>query len=116
MHMQQALSKRETHYDVLNSSFQQEIQEIREILLCLFGCMYDREKMNQVKYGLNTTHKESIANAMEIIELTVKKDIGRQFNTMFETTSIEQRCMALRALFTEKQFSQVEHILGRILV
>lgn len=115
MNMQQALSKRETQYDVLDSSLHQEIQEIREILLCLFGCMYDREKMNQVKYGLSTSHKESIANAMEIIELTVKKDIGRQFNTMFETTSIEQRCTALRALFTEKQFSQVEHILGRIL-
>ena len=115
MNMQQALSKRETQYDVLNSSLHQEIQEIREILLCLFGCMYDREKMNQVKYGLNTSHKESIANAMEIIELTVKKDIGRHFNTMFETTSIEQRCTALRALFTEKQFGQVEQILGRIL-
>ena len=115
MNMQQALSKRETQYDVLDSSLHQEIQEIREILLCLFGCMYDREKMNQVKYGLNTSHKESIANAMEIIELTVKKDIGRQFNTMFETTSIEHRCAALRALFTEKQFSEVEHILGRIL-
>ena len=115
MYMQQALSKRETQYDVLDSSLHQEIQEIREILLCLFGCMYDREKMNQVKYGLNTSHKESIANAMEIIELTVKKDIGRQFNTMFETTSIEHRCAALRALFTEKQFSEVEHILGRIL-
>jgi ATP:ADP antiporter, AAA family len=115
MNMQQALSKREKRYTVLNSSLHQEIQEIREILLCLFGCMYNREKMNQVKYGLNTSHKESIANAMEIIELTVKKDIGRQFNTMFETTGIEQRCMALRALFTEKQYSQVEHILGRIL-
>jgi ATP:ADP antiporter, AAA family len=115
MNMQQALSKRETKYNVLNSSLHHEIQDIREILLCLFGCMYDREKMNQVKYGLNASHKESIANAMEIIELTVKKDIGRQFNTLFETTSIEQRCIALRALFTEKQFSRVEHILGRIL-
>jgi hypothetical protein len=71
--------------------------------------------MNQVKYGLNARHKESIANAMEIIELTVKKDLGRQFNTLFETTGIEQRCASLRSLFTEKQFGQVEHILGRIL-
>jgi len=115
MHMQQALSRREVHFTVLNSSLDHEIEEIREILLCLFGCMYDREKMNQVKYGLNASHKESIANAMEIIELTVKKDIGRQFNTMFEKTDLAQRCNALRALFTEKQFKKVEHILGRIL-
>ena len=115
LHMQQRLSKKDIRYDVLKSSIQQEIQDIREILLCLFGCMYDRKKMNQVKYGLNARHKESIANAMEIIELTVKKDLGRQFNILFETTGIDQRCAALRSLFTEKQFGQVEHILGRIL-
>ena len=115
LHMQEALSKEDSRYNVLNSSLHLEIQEIREVLLCLFGCLYDREKINQVKYGLNASHKGSVANAMEIIELTVKKDIGRQFNTMFETTTIEQRCTALRSLFTEKQFGQVEHILTRIL-
>ncbi len=115
LYMQQRLAKNDTRYDVLKSSIQQEILEIREILLSLFGCMYDRQKMNQVKYGLNAKQKESIANAMEIIELTVKKDLGRQFNTIFETTSIDQRCAALRSLFTEKQFGQVDHILGRIL-
>ncbi|MGK2862998.1 MAG: hypothetical protein ACSLE0_13775 [Chitinophagaceae bacterium] len=115
LHMQMGLSKKDPHYSVLESSIHQEIIEIREILLSLFGCMYDRKKMNQVKYGLNATRRESIANAMEIIELTVKKDIGRQFNIMFETTGIDHRCAALRSLFTGKQFGQVDQILGRIL-
>ena len=115
LYMQKALAKKEQQYDVLNSSLHQEMQEIREILLCLFGCLYDSEKINQVKNGLNAKHKDSFANAMEIIELTVKKDIGRNFNILFETLGIEQRCIALRALFTEKQFSQIEHILVRIL-
>ena len=115
LHMQQGLSKKAAYYNVLNNSLQLELQEIREVLLCVFGCMYDREKMNQVKYGLDASHKESIANAMEIVELLVKKDIGRQFNTMFEKTSIEQRCAALKSLFTEKQFGEIENILGRIL-
>lgn len=115
LYMQKLLFKENINYNVLNSSLQHEVQEIREILLCLFGCMYDREKMNQVKYGLNTKQKDSIANAMEIIELTVKKDVGRQFNTLFETNGIEQRCNALRSLFPEKQFEEVGHILGRIL-
>ena len=108
LHMQQGLSKKAAYYDVLNNSLQLELQEIREVLLCVFGCMYDREKINQVKYGLDASHKESIANAMEIVELLVKKDIGRQFNTMFEKTSIEQRCAALKSLFTEKQFGEIE--------
>ena len=100
---------------MLNNSLQLEIQEIREVLLCIFGCLYDRDKINQVKYGLNARQKDSIANAMEIIDLTVKKDIGRQFNTIFEAIDINQRCSSLRSLFTEKQFEKIEHILGRIL-
>ena len=115
LHMQQALSKKATNYNILNNSLQYELQEIREVLLSAFGCMYDREKINQAKHGLNASHKESIANAMEIVELLVKKDIGRQFNTMFEKTTVEQRCASLKSLFTEKQYAEIEQILGRIL-
>ena len=115
LYMQKGLTKKDIQYNVLNNSLNQEIQDIREILLCLFGCLYDRDKISQVKNGLNTKHKDSIANALEIIELTVKKDIGRQFNILFETIDVEQRCIALRSLFTEKQFGHVEQILGRIL-
>jgi len=115
LYMQHSLSKKNSGYHVLNNSLHHELQDIREILLCLFECMYDREKINQAKFGLATAHKESIANAMEIIELTVKKEIGRNFNTLFDETAIEHRCIALRSLFTEKNFSQVENILARIL-
>lgn len=115
LYMQKELNKGELQYSVLNNSLHQEIQDIREILLCLFGCMYDREKINQAKNGLNARHNDSIANALEIIELTVKKDIGRNFNILFETINVEQRCIALRALFTEKQFDHIDEILGRIL-
>jgi ATP:ADP antiporter, AAA family len=115
LHMQQALSKNAHDYDVLHNSLYYEIQNIREILLFLFGCMYDREKMNQVKYGLSARGVESTANAMEIIELTVRKDIGRLFNTLFEGTSVEQRCESLRALLVEGEFNQVNQVLTRIL-
>jgi len=115
LHMQQALSKKATTYSILNISLQYELQEIREVLLSAFGCMYDREKINQAKNGLNASHKESIANAMEIVELLVKKDIGRQFNLMFEKATVDQRCAALKSLFTEKQFAEIEQIMSRIL-
>jgi ATP:ADP antiporter, AAA family len=115
LYMQQALFKGHKRYDALNSSLHHEIQEIREILLCLFECMYDREKINRAKFGLNAKSKESIANAMEIIELTVKKDIARNFNILFDETSIDHRCQALRSLFTEKRFVEIESILARIL-
>ena len=115
LYMQKLLEKKELQYDILNNSLSQEINEIREVLLCLFACLYDRHKINQVKQSLNTHNKDSIANSMEIIELTVRKDIGKQFNTLFETIDVDQRCTALHSLFTKSQFGKVEHILERIL-
>ena len=49
------------------------------------------------------------------MELLVKKDIGRQFNLMFEKATVDQRCAALKSLFTEKQFAEIEQIMSRIL-
>jgi AAA family ATP:ADP antiporter len=115
LHMQQTLSKNVHNYEVLHNSLHYEIQNIREVLLYLFGCMYDREKMTRVKHGLAARGIDSSANAMEIIELTVRKDIGRLFNTLFEGTSVEQRCQSLRALLVEAEFSQVNQVLTRIL-
>jgi HEAT repeat protein len=115
LYMRQTLSRKVKGYEALDSSLNQEVQEIREILLCLFECMYDREKINEAKYGLDAKDKESIANAMEIIELTVKKDLAKNFNVLFDNTALDQRCSALRALFTEKQFVQLESVLARIL-
>jgi ATP:ADP antiporter, AAA family len=115
LHMQQALSKNAHNYEVLHNSLYYELQNIREVLLYLFGCMYDRQKMNQVKYGMSARGVDSTANAMEIIELTVRKDIGRLFNTLFEGTSVEQRCESLRALLAEGEFSQANQVLTRIL-
>jgi hypothetical protein len=115
LYMQQTLSSKPNVYEALDSSLRHELQEIREVLLCLFECMYDRKKINEAKYGLNAKGKESIANAMEIIELTVKKDIGRNFNLLFDTTSLDQKCSALRTLFSEKHYVQLEGVLARIL-
>jgi ATP:ADP antiporter, AAA family len=114
LHMQKMVGPGK-EYQLLEGSINLEIQEIREILLCLFGCMYNRIKMNQVRKGLESNLNEHIANAMEIIELTIKKDLGQYFNNMFETTSIEHRCDALRSLLKDLDFQNVDHILEHVL-
>lgn len=114
MHMQKDIQERDDH-KILRRSLQLEILEIRDVLLALFACMFDRVKMNQAKHGLESNQNENVANAMEIIELTVKKDIGRYFNTMFESTSLEHRCDALRALLKDMNFTGMDEIITNIL-
>lgn len=115
LHMQKIIGNKEGH-GILRSSLNLEVHEIRDLLLCLFACMFDRVKMNQAKHGLESNINENMANAMEIIELTVKKDIARYFNMMFETTSLEHRCDSLRSLLKEIEFEHIDDIIGRILV
>jgi HEAT repeat protein len=114
LHMKKLLQDEQKHA-IMERAIDLEIQEIRDLLLSLFACMFDRVKMNQARKGLDSHSNENIANAMELIELTVKRDIGRHFNHMFETTSVEHRCSALRALLKDVSFSQVEHIVTMVL-
>jgi len=114
MHMQRIIHERDEH-KILKSALHLEIQEIRDVLLALFACMFDRVKMNQAKHGLESNLNENVANAMEIIELTVKKDIGRYFNTMFETTSLDHRCNTLRALLKDIDFAGIDDIISKVL-
>ncbi|KIC95534.1 MFS transporter [Flavihumibacter solisilvae] len=115
LHMQKALTGIDQPSALLYNAIQIEFQEIREILLSLFACIYDREKVRKARNGFYTHNRDSIANAMEIIELTVKKDLARYFNTLFENTSIEHRCEALRFLYTETEYRKTNQVLGRIL-
>jgi ATP:ADP antiporter, AAA family len=114
LHMQKVIAENDGH-KILKSSLNLEVQEIRDLLLCLFACMFDRVKMNQAKHGLESNLNENVANSMEIIELTIKKDIGRNFNTMFECTSLEHRCDALRALLKEIDFAEVDDVIAKVL-
>jgi ATP/ADP translocase/HEAT repeat protein len=111
----QKLMRERGGYDILERSIELEIQEIRDLLLSLFACMFDRTKMNQARKGLDSQNNENMANAMELIELTVKRDIGRHFNHMFETTSLQHRCNSLRALLKDVDFNQVDHIIMKVL-
>lgn len=115
LHMQQTLSRQAANYDVLYNSLQYELENIRDTLLSIFGCVYDRDKMTQVKYGLSAIDNDRIANAMEIIELLVRRDIGRVFNTMFENTTVDQRCESLKTLLSEPEFDRASNVLTRIL-
>jgi hypothetical protein len=59
--------------------------------------------------------KETIANAMEIIEVSVKKELSKYFTALYDDSGIEERCNALRSVYQSKEFRGIEDILQRIL-
>ncbi|MBC6490312.1 hypothetical protein BC349_05015 [Flavihumibacter stibioxidans] len=115
LYMQMALKEKGQAAELLYNAVQIELAEIRELLLCLFGCLYDREKIRKSRNGLLANQRDTIANAMEIIEVTVRKDLSKYFNILFEDSGIEERCHALRSLFQEKEYNALDDIMKRIL-
>ncbi|MCU0386702.1 MAG: hypothetical protein MUE38_11785 [Flavihumibacter sp.] len=113
--MQRKLQEKTPASNLVQNAIQIELLEIREILLCLFGCMYDRKNIKKSRLALIANKKESIANAMEIIEVTVKKELSKYFTALYEDSGIEERCNSLRSVYQATEFRGIGDILQRIL-
>jgi hypothetical protein len=84
-------------------------------LICLFGCLYDHVKAFKIKQGLDMKKKESVANAMELIDMIVKKELAIPFNKLYEPTDIEYRSNSLKSFLPPGKVSQAQEILSKIL-
>jgi AAA family ATP:ADP antiporter len=111
----QSLLEHDENYALINSSLNIELIEIRNILICLFGCLYDHEKAFKIKQGLDMKKKESVANAMELIDMIVKKELAIPFNKLYEPADIEYRSNSLKSFLPPDKVSQTHEILSKIL-
>jgi hypothetical protein len=115
LYMQKNLQTENAKFSVLINALNLELLEIRNIILSIFSCLYEHEKIFKIKQGLDMKKNESIANAMELIEITVKKELASKFNTLFESTEIEHRCYTLKEFLENKEMLTDVEILTRIL-
>lgn len=86
---------------VLAEALKLELNEVRDSMLLLFSFVYDRDKMIKARNAFQMTNKESIANALEIIEIAVPKEISLRFIVAFEAGKVEDKCNQLRQYFKE---------------
>ncbi len=115
IYMQNRLAKESTSYQLLINSFNLELDGLRETLLYVFAMLYDRENINKVRIAYATGKKETIINAMEIIDMTVRKDLAGHFNIIFEPGNIDERMHDLRNIYPIEFFDQIDMVLTRIL-
>ncbi|MBS4042771.1 MAG: MFS transporter [Chitinophagaceae bacterium] len=91
---------------VVTNAFELELNTIRNKCLYWFSCLHDIETINKVRNGFYINTKESIANAIEIIQLTVSKDYGKLFALVFENSSINDRCLQLEVNYNSSKLSE----------
>lgn len=87
---------------ILEDALHIEMNELRDSMLLLFSFVYDTEKMLKAKNAFYIKRKESIANALEVIEIEVPKDISLPFIKLFEPGTVADKCRLLVATFKEQ--------------
>ncbi len=115
LHMQKKLFSQKEKYQALFGSLQLELNTIRETLLFLFSFIYDRQKISKIKAAIEINKKETNANAIELVDMTVKKEFANPFNAVFEHGDLEHRCDLLKSLFPKDLFPDIDAILADIL-
>jgi ATP:ADP antiporter, AAA family len=116
LHMHKRIHTKKDVYHLLHNSLQIELDDLKITLLCLFSFLYDSDKINKIRSALAIQKKATIANAMELVDMTVRKDFARPFTVIFESGDIEHRCNSLKDLFPKELFPEVEQILHTILL
>lgn len=96
-------------------SLQLELLDIREALLNLFSFYSDKEQVDKIKKALYLNKKELAANALELIEVTIKKEYASTFNSAFEDTDLSFRCSALKKMIPESAFADIQKVITRVL-
>lgn len=115
LYMLKLLQANRHHYQVLHRSLELELNNLCDTLLYAFALVYDRNQIKDVRAAFWSGKREAIANALEIIEMTVRKDIAGCFNAIFEPAEVEEKVYALQKFYPVRFFRNVEVVLRSIL-
>jgi hypothetical protein len=85
------------HYNLnVAKALELELQSIKNKCLWLFSFLYDTETIKKAQAGFQANTRESVANALELVQLAVPKHLGQLFCTLFEIASTNEKCMQLQ--------------------
>jgi ATP/ADP translocase len=115
IHLQHGIKHNNPNPSLLVDALHLELETLRETLLFLFGIVYNRNKINKVRVAFATGVKANIINAMELIDITVKKDFAHKFNTIFEPGNTTERIHDIEKLYPNKSYKNSEEILTTVI-
>ena len=115
IYLQNGIKQNNPNPSLLVDALNLELDILRDTLLSLFGIVYNRNKINKARVAFSTGVKASIINAMELIDITVKKDVAHKFNTLFEPGNTLERIHDIEKLYPKKSYKNTEEILFNII-
>ncbi|MES1219052.1 MAG: MFS transporter, partial [Bacteroidota bacterium] len=100
------LSRSHPREDLVIEALHTELDDIKDNCLNLFSLLYDEKKIRRVKAGFEINTRESIANALELVHVSVPKNFGLPFIQVFENSDIEDKYVQLQKTVQENSLSR----------
>lgn len=91
----------------LSAALEMELKSIRNKCLYWFINIYDQETIVKIKTGLMLNTKESIANALELVQIEVSKDFASLFSLIFENSTLEDKCLQFQQNYNYEPVSEI---------
>ncbi|MFZ1571569.1 MAG: hypothetical protein WAT89_02400, partial [Candidatus Kapaibacterium sp.] len=88
-----------------------ELEKLREVLLLILSFIYDSNKIKKVRTAFHYNKKDTIANALEVFEIEVDKDISLRFIELFEPNDMKIKSLKFNdksnSSYTENDIFQI---------
>jgi ATP:ADP antiporter, AAA family len=97
-------------YSLVIRALDIELANLKEKCLYIFSFMYDKNKIRKAIAGFDLNTKESTANAFELIEMTVDKEIAMTFCIIHEPTDLIYKVNSLKKNIQEKVLNETDVI------
>jgi len=115
VYLQNGLMINKAKNDLLINALKIELETLRETILNIFAISSSKSNFNKVKKAYSVGDKSSIINAMEIIDITMKKEIAYRFNTIFEPGEVLNRITELEKLYEPVIYTNPGEVITSIL-
>jgi hypothetical protein len=90
---------------LIGNALNLELVNLRNKCLDLFSFLYDRENIRKAKAGFELGTKDSIANALELVQLSVSREFANLFIDIFENSLLRDKISVLRKVVPEPALS-----------
>ena len=101
---------KEPHFDFLKEALREEIKDNYDHITLLLSLLYDTESVQLVKENIDTGTPDSIAYALELLDLFVDQDLKPKLIPLLDESKVSDKLEKLQTYFPRESYNPVQVI------
>ncbi len=100
----------DSHFEFLKQALREEIRDNYDHLTLLLSLLYDTESVELVKENIETGTPDSIAYALELLDLFVDQDLKPKLIPLLDDSKLKDKLEKLQTYFPRESYNPVQVI------